>query len=103
MFLFSQRAAILGQVPEPNGGIMNDLQAKFAMTLVVVGLFFACAVPMMKQAKFDHDSIAQRVGEVYVAPNPDDPNAPHGNVSVDDLQKYKDQKSAEERKALGLQ
>jgi len=82
---------------------MNDLQAKFAMTLVVVAFFFAYAIPTMRQAKFNHDAVAQRVGEVYISSSPNDPKRPQGNVSIDDLQKYNDQKSAEERKALGLQ
>ena len=30
---------------------MNDLQAKFAMTLVVVAFFFAYAIPTMRQAR----------------------------------------------------
>lgn len=81
---------------------MNDLQSKFAFTLVAVGLFFAYAIPMMKQAKQSQDAVIQQVGQVYIAPDPNDPNAPSGNVSLDDLQKYDVQKAAK-RKALGLQ
>ena len=82
---------------------MNELQAKFAITLVVAGLFFAYAVPTMKQAKQDRDTVIRQVGQVYIAPNPKDPNAPGGNVSAEDLQKYEAQKAAERRRALGLQ
>ena len=81
---------------------MNDLQSKFAFTLVALGLFFAYAFPMMKEAKQYHDAAIRQVTQVYVAPDPNDPNAPSGNVSLDDLQKYDDQKAAK-RKAMGLQ
>jgi len=81
---------------------MNDLQSKFAFTLVALGLFFAYAIPMMKQAKQNQDAVIHQVGQVYIAPDPNDPNAPSGNVSLDDLQKYDDQKAAK-RKAIRLQ
>ncbi|HEY2468654.1 MAG TPA: hypothetical protein VGI45_12555 [Terracidiphilus sp.] len=81
---------------------MNDLQAKFAITLVAFALFFAYAAPAMKQAKQDHDTVIGHVGQVYIAPNPNDPKAPSGKLSIDDLQKYDDQKAAE-RKAMALQ
>jgi hypothetical protein len=81
---------------------MNDLQSKFAITLVAIGLFFAWATPAVKHARQNHDSVIQQVGEVYVAPNPYDPKAPSGNVSIEELQKYSEQKAAE-RKAMRLQ
>ena len=81
---------------------MNDLQSKFALTLVALGLFFAYAFPMMKQAKQNQDGVIRQVDKAYIAQSPNDPNAPSGNVSLDDLQKYTDQKAAE-RKAKGLQ
>ena len=81
---------------------MNDLQAKFTVSLVAVGLFFAYAFPTMKKAIHDHDGAIHQVGTVYMDPSPNDPNAPHGNVSTDDLQKYEAQKAAEERRAEGL-
>jgi hypothetical protein len=81
---------------------MNDLQAKFAITLVGVGLFFAYATPELKKAQQNRDSVAQQVGQIYIAPNPYDPKAPSGNVSIEELQKYSQQKAAE-RKAMGLQ
>ena len=81
---------------------MNDLQSKFALTLVAFGLFFAYAFPMMKQAKQNQDGVFRKVGQVYVAQSPNDPNVPSGNVSLDDLRKYTDGKAAE-RKAKGLQ
>lgn len=80
---------------------MNDLQAKFAITVIAFGLFFAYAFPTMKLAKRGHDEAIRQVGQVYIAPNPHDPNAPSGYVSIDDLQKYADQKAAE-RKAMRL-
>jgi hypothetical protein len=97
MFSVPQGAAILGHV----SAIMNDLQSKFAFTVVAVGLFFAFALPMMKEAEQDLDAAMSQAGKVYMAPNPNDPNAPSGNVSLDDLQKYADKKAAE-RKAMGL-
>ena len=81
---------------------MNDLQAKFAITVIAFGLLFSYAFPTMKQAKQDHDVVTHEVGQVYVAPSLNDPNAPSGYVSVDDLRTYADQKAAE-RKKLGLQ
>ena len=81
---------------------MNDLQLKFVTTLVALGLFFAYAFPMIKETKQNQDAVVRLVGQVYVAPNPNDPRAPSGNVTPDDLQKYADQK-AEEQKAKGLQ
>lgn len=82
---------------------MNDLQAKFAIMLVGFGLLWAYAVPTMKQTAQNRDEVTRQVGQVYIGPNPYDPSAPSGNVSVDDLRKYSDQKAAERRKALGLQ
>lgn len=82
---------------------MNDLQAKFAITLVAVSLFAAYAFPNMKQAKQSHDAAISQVGQIYIAPNPNDPNAPSGNINADDLKRYEDRKAAEERKAMGLQ
>jgi hypothetical protein len=81
---------------------MNDLQSKFAMTLVAFGLFFAYAFPMLKQAKQNDDAVVSQVGQVYIAPTPNDPDAPSGNVSINDLQKYAAKKAAE-RKARTLQ
>ena len=81
---------------------MNDLQAKFAIALLACGLFFAYAFPKLEQAKHDHDAVIRMVGEVDIAPSPNDPNAPSGNDGVDDLQKYADQKAAEP-KVKGLQ
>jgi hypothetical protein len=81
---------------------MNDLQTKFAMSLLSVGLFFSYAVPVIKHAIQVRDEVFQQVETVYIAPNPNDPNAPHGNVNIDDLQKYEDQKAEEQRRALGL-
>jgi len=82
--------------------IMNDLQSKFVLTVVLLGLFFAYAFPMMKEVMQNRDAAIRLVGQVYVAPNPNDPNAPSGNVTPEDIQKYEDQKAAE-RKAEGLQ
>ena len=81
---------------------MNDLQSKFALTLVAFGLFFAYAFPMMKQAKQNQDAVLRRVGQAYISPSPNDSKVPSGNVSLDDLRKYTDRKAAE-RKAKGLQ
>ena len=82
---------------------MNDLQAKFAVALVAYGLFFAYTTPAVKQAKQDHESVTQQVGMVYIAPSPNDPKAPNGMVSVEELQKYAAEKAAADRRALGLQ
>ena len=73
---------------------MNELQTKFAMTLVAFGLVCSYAIPAMKEALDYHEAIAKQVGEVYVGSNPKAPNAPHGNVSVDDLQKYAEQQKS---------
>jgi len=81
---------------------MNDLQSKFAMTLVAFGLLVAYALPMMKELRQDADVAVRQAGRVYIAPNPNDPNAPSGNVSVDELQKYIAKKEAERKAALGL-
>jgi hypothetical protein len=81
---------------------MNDLQAKFAVTLVSVGIFLTYAVPAIKEAVQVRDEVFQQVGTVYIAPNPNDPDAPHGKVSIEELQKYEDQKLAEQRRAAGL-
>lgn len=81
---------------------MNDLQSKFAITLVAFGLFFAYSLPKLKEAEQNRDAVICQVGQVYIAPNPNDPNAPSGNVSIDDLQKYAAKKAAE-RKANRLQ
>jgi len=81
---------------------MNDLQSKFAMTLVAFGLLVAYALPMMKELRQDADAAVRQAGRVYIAPNPNDPNAPSGNVSVDELQKYVAKKEAERKAALGL-
>lgn len=80
---------------------MNDLQSKFALTLVAFGLFFAYAVPKAKQASHDRDAVLQHAAEVYVSPNPNDPRSPSGWVSVDDLEKYAELKAAE-RHALAM-
>ena len=82
-------------------GTMNDLQAKFAVSVVALGLLFSYVFPAAKQAKSDHDSVSQQVGQVYVAPNAGDPSAPSGYVTIDELQKYAAKKAAE-RKAMGL-
>ena len=76
---------------------MKDLQSKFAITVVAVGLFFAYAYPTIKQVSLGLDGVASRAGSVYVPPTPGEPNAPSGNVSLDDLQKYADQKAAEQQ------
>lgn len=81
---------------------MNDLQTKFAMFFVSFSIFLTYAVPAMKQAKQAHDSVDQMVGTFYVAPNPNDPKSPHGNVTLDQILKYRDQKAAE-RRSQGLQ
>jgi hypothetical protein len=80
---------------------MNDLQTKFAMSFIMFSLFLSYVVPTMKQAKQTHDNVNQMVATFYVAPNPDDPRAPHGNVTLDQILKYRDQKAAE-RNALAL-
>jgi hypothetical protein len=82
--------------------IVNDLQGKFAVTLVSVGIFLSYAVPAIKEAIQVRDAVFQQVETVYIAPNANDPDAPHGNVSVEELQKYEDQKAAEQRRAAGL-
>jgi hypothetical protein len=82
---------------------MNDLQAKFAMSLVILTAFLAYAIPSMKQAVQAHDSVHIMVGTFYVAPDPNDPNAPHGNVTADEIQTYHDQKAAADRRSMGLQ
>ena len=47
---------------------MNDLQAKFAVTLVAVGFILSYAVPAMKDMKQHHDAVIQQVGSPYAAP-----------------------------------
>ena len=81
---------------------MNDLQAKFAMSVVLFGLFFSFALPTVKRALQDFDTVTNIVGTVYVEPDPKDPKAPHGNVSVSEIRKYREQKAAE-RHIPGLQ
>src|SRR5215469_5954592 len=54
--------------------IMNDIQAKFAITVVAFGLVFSYAFPAMKQAEENHDAVSHQVGQVYIAPNPGDPS-----------------------------
>jgi hypothetical protein len=56
---------------------------------------------MMKQAKQNQDGVFRKVGQVYVAPSPNDPNVPSGNVSLE-TSKYTDRKAAG-AKAKGLQ
>ena len=56
---------------------------------------------MIRQAKLDGDAAIGQTGQVYVAPSPNDPNAPSGNVSIDELQQYAAKRAAE-RKAAGL-
>jgi hypothetical protein len=73
---------------------MNEPQTKFAMTLVAFGLLCSYAIPKMKEVLDYHDAIAKQVGEVYIGSNPNDLNAPHGNVNVDDLQKYAEQQKS---------
>jgi hypothetical protein len=48
---------------------MNDLQAKFAVTLVAVGFILSYAVPAMKEMKQRHDIVIQQVGSPYAAPS----------------------------------
>ena len=81
---------------------MNDLQSKFVITLLACGFIFAYAFPKLEQAKHDQDAVIRLVDQVYVPPTPNDPNAPSGNVSVNDLQKYASQQAAT-RKSRGLQ
>jgi hypothetical protein len=76
---------------------MDDLQVKFALALVLLGLFFAYVSPMVKQVQEIQDAAIGQVGGVYVAPNPNDRNAPSGQVALDELQKYADKKAAERR------
>jgi hypothetical protein len=78
---------------------MNNLHSNFGVALVAFGLFFASLLPAWQHAKQENSDVHSRIGSVYVAPNPNDPHAPSGNVSVDDLLKYSDQKAAE-RKAM---
>lgn len=66
---------------------MSDLQTKFAITLVALGFLFTYAIPSAKKAKHDHDTVIQQVGQVYIAPDPAHPNAPSGNISLDEAQK----------------
>jgi hypothetical protein len=73
---------------------MDELQTKFAISLVAFGLFCSYAIPTMKEMMNYHDAIAKQVGEVYVGSNPNDPNAPHGNVNADDLVKYEEQQKS---------
>ena len=75
---------------------MNDLQTKFAMTLVAFGLVCSYAIPAMKEALDYRDAVAKQLGEVYIASNPNAPNAPHGNVNVDDLRKYAEQQKSKQ-------
>lgn len=82
---------------------MNDLQAKFALTLVGAGLLFAYGFPTLKQASQDRDSVVSQVGQVYIGPTANDPKAPRGNVSIEELHRYEAQKAAERKAALGLQ
>jgi hypothetical protein len=79
---------------------MND-HSNFGMALVAFGIFFASLLPALQQTKHDLRELHRQVATVYVAPNPNDPHAPSGEVSVDDLLKYADQKAAE-RKAIAL-
>jgi hypothetical protein len=81
---------------------MDDLQAKFALALVLLGLFFAYVSPMMKQVQEIQDAAIRQVGGVYIAPNPSDRSAPSGQITLEELQKYADKKAAE-RKGRGLQ
>ena len=81
---------------------MNDLQSRFAVTLVAFGLLFAYALRTLDQAKHEVDAAMHVAGAIYMAPNQNDPNAPSGMVSAEQLRKYSDKKAAE-RKAKGLQ
>ena len=81
---------------------MNDLQSKFAITLVAFAFFFEFAFSMMKQEQQNLDAVVSHVGQVYISPTSHDPNAPSGKVSIDDLRKYEDKKAAAERKAKGI-
>ena len=81
---------------------MNDPQSKFVFGLVAIALLSSYALPKMKQAKQDGCAAIIEVGQIYVAPTPADPNAPSGNVSVDELQQYAAKRAAAERKAAGL-
>lgn len=94
MFSVPCRAAILRN--------MNDPQSRFVFGLVAIALFSSYALPMIKQAKLDGDAAIGQTGQVYVAPSPNDPNAPSGYVSVDELQQYAAKRAAAERKAAGL-
>lgn len=56
----------------------------------------------MNQANQDGVAAVSQLGQVYVAPTRNDPNAPSGNVSVEELRQYAAKKTAAERKAAGL-
>ena len=81
---------------------MNDLQSKFAITLVAFGLLFAYAIRTLGQAEHEVDAAMRVAGAIYMAPNQNDPDAPSGMVSAERLREYSDKKAAE-RKAKGLQ
>ncbi|HKD59829.1 MAG TPA: hypothetical protein VKB47_05190 [Terracidiphilus sp.] len=81
---------------------MNDLQSKFAITLVAFGLLFAYAIRTLGQAEHEVDAAMRVAGAIYMAPNQNDPGAPSGMVSAERLREYSDKKAAE-RKAKGLQ
>jgi hypothetical protein len=42
---------------------MNDLQAKFAITLVALGALFSYALPAMKQMQHNHETVVQHVSQ----------------------------------------
>jgi len=80
MFPVSARTAILGVFREH---CMNDLQAKFAITLVALGFFFAYAFPAVKGMNHNHDAVIQEVGQAYAAPDQSSTNPPSGDTSIE--------------------
>lgn len=62
---------------------MNDIQAKFAITLVALGFFFAYAFPAVKGMKHNHDAVIQQVGQPYAAPDRSSVDPPNGDVGAE--------------------
>lgn len=62
---------------------MNDLHAKFAITLVALGFFFTYAVPALKDMQHKHDFVIQQVSQPYASSSPTQPNAVSGAATVD--------------------
>jgi hypothetical protein len=63
---------------------MNDLQAKFAITLVALGALFSYAVPAMRQMQYNHETVVQHVSQQpYMPPAQAASTAPDtGSASV---------------------